>query len=788
MMMKKTSLIVILFILAITFMTVGFARYNKTINWNGTAIVKPDGKVYIESVTLTTHTETATASPHVTDDGNVDFDLSFHTTTDESTQYNATFEIVIKNDSSYDYIYNTPVYEPTVVKDGVLYSDIIECEITGASHNETIPKKSSKTITVTFTFTNPTTEETGEYIVDGNFIPDVNEDLKAKLIAAVDTSTTGDLRGSNTTTPFTVHVISTYEENKTFTVVADSTKYAVTNSDGNGTPSFTINANSESDFTFYLKKVDGAEYNASKEKVRIYVVPTGEDNVNAGLVSVLVDVTEHDTEPPVISNVTATIENTTGSVTVSWSGTDNSESIDTYTIIAFKEEDGSQVGDPVTISASNTSYTFTGLAEGDYYFVVYGTDSSGNTATSAQINAAKTSTATSGVACRSAIANAKWTFLVTYQHDEHVNHTGGDTAQRGTAYSTRLTAVGNGYTNPTRETIKVTIGGVEYTGYTLSNNNTLTIQPPITGDIVIGAAAVETGGGGTCFTEGTKILLANGTYKNIEDIRYTDLLKVYDHVNGGTTEVYPAWLEKEGVSDNYRKITFSDGTDLNIVQKHAIFDVDKKCFINIANDKECKVGTRVYKWKNNKLEIVTITKVEDIVEVVKHYNIVSTNYYNVIANDVIATDLTASLCNLYGFKENALYGDRFYEMQKEKSLPYFVVRFIPHYLYKGLNLEHAGIYLQSDISNTDIDLNVAIKVIKNDTLEPINKNGKNYFMATTSLDNVNEENINDYLHEEGSYYTLPTGAKYYVDTFTNRKYKPGEKIKVENSIHLKAVK
>ena len=42
--------------------------------------------------------------------------------------------------------------------------------------------------------------------------------------------------------------------------------------------------------------------------------------------------------------------------------------------------------------------------------------------------------------------------------------------------------------------------------------------------------------------------------------------------------------------------------------------------------------------------------------------------------------------------------------------------------------------------------------------------------------------------EEGTYYTLPNGAKYYLDTFTNKKYKPGERIKVENSIHLKAVK
>ena len=98
-------------------------------------------------------------------------------------------------------------------------------------------------------------------------------------------------------------------------------------------------------------------------------------------------------------------------------------------------------------------------------------------------------------------------------------------------------------------------------------------------------------------------------------------------------------------------------------------------------------------------------------------------------------------------------------MQKEKSLPYFVVGFIPHYLYKGLNLEHAKAFLEADA-----DINYAISEIKNDSVSPIEKNGERYFMATKS------------------------GAKYFIDPFTHRKYEPGEKIKIENSIHLKAVK
>ena len=62
-------------------------------------------------------------------------------------------------------------------------------------------------------------------------------------------------------------------------------------------------------------------------------------------------------------------------------------------------------------------------------------------------------------------------------------------------------------------------------------------------------------------------------------------------------------------------------------------------------------------------------------------------------------------------------------------------------------------------------------------------------MMTTSLDDVSEENVEKHLYKENSYYELPkNGARYFVDTFSNKKYKPGKKIKVENSRHFKAVK
>ena len=129
--LNKTSIIIfILFVISITFMTVGFARYGKTINFGGTAIIKPDGKVYISGVTKGTHTN-ATSDPGVTSNGDVNFNLSFRTVSSSSATYVAVFNITITNDSSYDYVFRGYDYRPTVTKGNEDYSGYLDFKISG---------------------------------------------------------------------------------------------------------------------------------------------------------------------------------------------------------------------------------------------------------------------------------------------------------------------------------------------------------------------------------------------------------------------------------------------------------------------------------------------------------------------------------------------------------------------------------------------------------------------------------------------------------------------------------
>lgn len=705
---KGNLIIFILFVAALFFMSVGFASYHQTVNLGGTALIKPDGIIYIKSVRLAS-SRRATANPQINANGFVDFNLSFQAVKNVEDDYNATFEIVIANESSYDYVYTAPNYRPTATKDNVDYSGYIDYSIQGISTGQTIPAKTEKTITVVFNFMSPDTGVAGTYIIDGDFIPDWTEDASATLRGVVDETQTGDLTGSNQLALYEISVMNTYNVQKTFTIIADSEKFETRNLGDTGVPQYTIPANTtEQVFQFYLKIIPGSDFVATNERVRIAIVPTGENQIYAGRVTALVDRTIYnytDTTPPVISNVTATIQNTNGSVYLTWNGEDDSgQAVQNYTIICYNAS-GTEISRRTT-NGDVEEYTYTGLSAGSYYFTVFGTDQSGNSASASDISSATTS---SGYACKSGNAESyKWVFTVTKSNMTNCSCSGASTVNRGDTYTATITP-NNNYNTPTNQQVTVTMGGQQLTTSSVYNSGTITI-PNVTGDIVITAEASRQG----CLVEGTKVLLANGNYKNIEDIKYTDLLRVYNHVTGEFINVYPIWIEEEGCACKYRNVTFSDGSILNVVSNHSIFDVDNKKYIDVANDSECKIGTRVYKVEDDKLKIVTIINIEDIEREVKYYNVVSTMYYNIIANDILTTDTTSSISNIYGFTNNAIYGENYYRISNGEKLEYEDVSFIPYYLYKGLNLQNAKCLIDNGL-----DLDFLTSFINTHTIKPI---------------------------------------------------------------------
>ena len=774
------------------------------------------GDLYVSNVSLKSRssgtvvrkTNHANANPVPTlNDRIIDFDLSFKLNRD-ATEYSAKYNVTIVNDTAQDFEFNTPNYAPRVWCNGnsqdVTSMNYVNWNITSLYPGDIIRAGESQLAVVEFTFggdnkpSDNAFNRQWTYDIDTtggmNIIENAIVDTVSRISAVVNEST-GDLRGSITRTPFVVEVTNEFEVAKTFELsILEDTKFRITNSAGNS-PIYTIAGKTAGgdpvvqNYTFYIEEIPDEVFASSPQKITVLFKPTDAENaINVGKVYAQVDIddTVVDEEPPMISDVVIeevaeeNVNNPVRKVKVSWDSVDDS-SVEEYTVV-LTQQGGATSTYTTTSDPSNGKYDadtyiyIDGLTEdATYTATVYGKDSNQNKPGSELINSATTS---QGYACKSESKKVEWEYTVTVSTSNCTSNPSAttQTAYRGHDFVISFTRT-NDYTyqNPT-----VTVSGTEITANVDTNdtNRTVTIRSAnITGPITITQTAYRN----LCLAVGTPILLANGNYKNIEDIEYTDLLRVYNHVTGEMTDVYPIWIENGTLANDYDVVTFSDGTELKVVGGHYVFSVDKNRYVNVSNENECPVGTRVYKVVDDKLTIVKVVKVEHFEDEIKYYNVVSSVHYNLIANGLLTTDPTSSISNVYGFKENALYGDRYYEISADEvGLPYEYVSSIPYYLYKGLNLRNAKVLI-----GNELDMSFLEDFVSRKTKEIPSKDGKLLFKVTTSLDDYN----NDYMYEQGGEYTLPkVGATKFVETSTGRVFNPGDTVTVDYSMHFEAIK
>ena len=291
------------------------------------------------------------------------------------------------------------------------------------------------------------------------------------------------------------------------------------------------------------------------------------------------------------------------------------------------------------------------------------------------------------------------------------------------------------------------------------------------------------GGGKGCLAEGTKITLANGLTKNIEDVNYNDLLLVWNYETGSYTFEYPIWIEKENYSDNYFKISFEDGTNLKVVENHALFNADINEFVTID---KLEIGTTIAKIVDNEIEYTKVKSIEVINEGTNYYHVVSTRYYNIVANGILTTDDAVILSNLYGFNNDISWKNRNYSSIDLYTYSEFS-DILPYYMYKGLRVDEAKV-IENAISKTEFRYYLLDNPLNEDLLNNPKTDlfGNRTWMVTTSEDYVTMFNKNKYLYKEGSTYIIPKSSKvlYWYNTADGKEYKSGDKITVNTGMHL----
>lgn len=135
-----------------------------------------------------------------------------------------------------------------------------------------------------------------------------------------------------------------------------------------------------------------------------------------------------------------------------------------------------------------------------------------------------------------------------------------------------------------------------------------------------------------CMAKGTKITMADGSTKNIEDVTYDDELLVWNFYEGKLDKSKPIWIVGGDVTSFYYLTTLEDGTQLKLVGPygHRLYNVDKQEMTYCTE----MVGDYTINQQCEKVKVISCEKIDEPVE---FYNIITKDHYNLYANNILTS-------------------------------------------------------------------------------------------------------------------------------------------------------
>ena len=136
-----------------------------------------------------------------------------------------------------------------------------------------------------------------------------------------------------------------------------------------------------------------------------------------------------------------------------------------------------------------------------------------------------------------------------------------------------------------------------------------------------------------CLAKGTMITLVNGNQKPIEDVQYSDFIKVWNFDEGKFDVSTPLWIKVAQNTNKYNLYKFSDNSELKTIEDHRIFDADNSRFSHPTLHK-LPIGTKTFNVKGQQVELLSK---EVIHEPVEYYNIATNIHINLFANGILTS-------------------------------------------------------------------------------------------------------------------------------------------------------
>lgn len=142
-----------------------------------------------------------------------------------------------------------------------------------------------------------------------------------------------------------------------------------------------------------------------------------------------------------------------------------------------------------------------------------------------------------------------------------------------------------------------------------------------------------------CFASGTRILLSNGTYKNIEDLTYADKIMTWNFFESKYEAESIAILVDHGKKKcEIMDLVFSDGTRLSVVGSHGLFDYDLNDFVYLTPENCSRyINHRFVKNNFDKTELVRLKSTNTYLKTTHAYSLTSAHNYNAVANSILTS-------------------------------------------------------------------------------------------------------------------------------------------------------
>jgi len=166
-----------------------------------------------------------------------------------------------------------------------------------------------------------------------------------------------------------------------------------------------------------------------------------------------------------------------------------------------------------------------------------------------------------------------------------------------------------------------TINNIARSGYTFSAWYTTSDYSGTSYSNIAGApndvtlyAKYTSNSSGSCITTGSLITLADGTQTAVENLTGNEQLLVWDMLNGTFTSAPILFIDSE-ITATYDVITltFSDGTQVDVIDEHAFFDTTLNKYVFLRSDAAQYIGHYFKKQSydmNNNMMLVNVQLID----------------------------------------------------------------------------------------------------------------------------------------------------------------------------------